>query len=377
MVGVTGTKGKSTTVELISTILEEAGFKTALLSSVRKKIGNNFEYNQTQNTMPGRFFIQKFLNQAKKEKCQFAILEVTSQGVLQHRHKFIDFNSAVFLNLHPEHIESHGSYEAYRAAKVSFFDYVAKKSKKTNKIFIINSEHHEAGHFRKSAEGGGEVLSFSRLEFIKEFSKNHEIIFPNWFNGDFNLENAAAAAKFAETQGINKEIILKALKNFKGVAGRMEFIQKEPFKVIVDYAHTPDSLRAVYSSLKKEYNHTNLICVLGSSGGGRDKWKRPEFGKIASDLCDEIILTNEDPHDEIPESILNEISSGIRRGKDYRKIIDRAEAIKTAISLARPQDVIIITGKGSEHWLRLANGKKIPWSDKETAEKAISEIKGR
>ena len=143
----------------------------------------------------------------------------------------------------------------------------------------------------------------------------------------------------------------------------MEFIQKEPFGVVVDYAHTPDSLEAVYETLKKDSH--KLICVWGAAGGGRDKWKRPEFGRIAGEHCDEIILTDEDPYEEDPQKIIKEVVSGIKQSRPVTKILDRKEAIKTALSKAGKGDIVVITGKGSETSMAVVGGKKIPWSDKE------------
>ena len=173
--------------------------------------------------------------------------------------------------------------------------------------------------------------------------------------------------------------ILEKVANIKG---RMEYVQKNPFAVVVDYAHTPESLIQVYQTLKSEIlnpkSETNskfkiqnskrkLICVLGAAGGGRDKWKRPEFGKIASLYCDQIILTDEDPYDENPRTILEEVRSGISREKiqTTKEILDRKEGIKTAISMAEQGDVVVITGKGSETSMAVAGGKKIPWSDRD------------
>ncbi|MST04176.1 MAG: UDP-N-acetylmuramoyl-L-alanyl-D-glutamate--2,6-diaminopimelate ligase [Candidatus Pacebacteria bacterium] len=370
VIGITGTKGKSTTAEILYFILKSAGFKTAMLSSANLKVGDIEEINPTSNTMPGRFFIQKFLYQAKKSGCKFAILEVTSQGVVQYRDRFIDFDCGIFLNIHPEHIEYHGSFENYLNAKLKFFDNVATKSRKKEKLFITNIRDKESEKFASIAKGFGRIIKFNSLEIREKLFSGKEV-FKNWFDSDFNIENASAATSIALELGVSKEKIISAISAFVGVSGRMEFVTKNPFEVIVDYAHTPDSMQAVYSSLKKMRPNRKLICVFGSAGGGRDKWKRPEFGKIASDYCDEIILTNEDPYDENPEEILNEISKGIYNHKKYQKIIDRGEAIKIAISLAKSQDVVVITGKGSERSIRVAKGKKISWSDKEAVQKLI------
>ena len=367
MIGITGTKGKTTVVELLKFILEKSGQKTTALSSI----------NSTSNTMPGRFFIQRFLRRAVDSGCKYALIEVTSEGVKLGRHRFINWDGAVFINLHPEHIESHGSFEKYREAKVSFFEYVrdchvgpkdfgpprndrdrhcerlegAKQS-----LFFINKDDENSNYFIKAAGGEEKVISFSKSDL------------PSNLIGEFNKYNVGAAVAVAKLLGINDEIIKQAVAEFSGVSGRMEFIQKEPFAVVVDYAHTPDSLREVYKTLRSEFGNSKLICVLGSAGGGRDKWKRPEMGKIAAEYCDKIILTNEDPYNENPETILDEIVSGFSKSQipnpKSQKILDRKEAIKKAIDLAQSKDVVVITGKGSEKYIHIANGKKISWSDR-------------
>ncbi|MDI6821058.1 MAG: UDP-N-acetylmuramoyl-L-alanyl-D-glutamate--2,6-diaminopimelate ligase [Patescibacteria group bacterium] len=391
VVGITGTKGKSTVIELINAILESAGKKTALLSSVRKKVGGRESKNVSGNTMPGRFAIQSFLREATDAGCDYALIEVTSQGVLQFRHQFIDWNAAIFTNLAPEHIEAHGSFEKYRDAKVRFFKYL-NKSKKQKKYFFINEEDANHRYFEEAAKNifGSEVIFFSRERFIKEDlwshydlnSKESRRLISEWLLADFNLENASAAVSFARSQNISWGAIKKALENFKGVPGRLEFIQKTPFAVVIDYVHTPDSLKKVYEILEPSSfsprSQGEMICVLGSAGGGRDKWKRPEMGKIAASFCDKIILTNEDPYDENPSDILKQIENGFLEApksrvnpQNYFKILDRRQAIKKAISLAKKGDVVVITGKGSEQFIHLEKGKKIPWNEKRAVEDAL------
>lgn len=367
VLGVTGTKGKSTTVELINALLEAAGKKTAVISSLRFKIDKENQKNKTGMTMPGRFFIQKLLRQAVNAGCDYALVEVTSQGILQHRHQFIDWDAAMFLNLQPEHIEAHGSFEKYREAKVSFFRYVAEKSRKKNKLFFVNEDDASREYFVSAVGTRGKIKYYSREEFIEKDLDRGKISIGDWLSSQFNLENAAAAAAFAVSQGINWKLIQKTFKSFKGVPGRMEMIQEKPFRVVIDYAHTPDSLEKIYQvffSQRSNGGGQKLICVLGSAGGGRDKWKRPAMGKIAAEYCQAIFLTNEDPYDENPEEILDQIESGVKKKTKVYKILDRREAIKKALDLARKGDTVIITGKGSESWLHLAQGKKIPWCER-------------
>lgn len=370
VIGVTGTKGKSTVIELISAILEAANKKTAVISSVRFKNDLLSSRNLTGMTMPGRFLLQKLLFEAAQNSCDYAIMEVTSQGVLQHRHRFIDFDAAILTNLEPEHIEAHGSYENYRDSKVKFFRDVASRSLKKTKLFFINSEILDKDYFLKAAEGKGRIILFEKGDVQKMKIKTKLL-------GEFNLENIAATIAFARSRNIDWETIRSAIENFDGVPGRLEFVQKIPFSVIIDYAHTPDSLEKVYKTLKaKSYKlkASKLICVLGSAGGGRDVWKRPVMGEIAAKYCDQIILTNEDPFDEDPAEIINQIESGIppEQRKKSQKIIDRKAAIKKAIQSAKKGDTVIITGKGSEPYLRSAGGKKIPWNEREIVLKILN-----
>ncbi|MBU2101173.1 hypothetical protein KKH05_00380 [Patescibacteria group bacterium] len=350
VIGVTGTKGKTTTLELINAGLEASGEKTALLSSLRIKIGEETKPNLSGNTQPGRFYVQYFIREAIKKECRYVLLEVGSEGVVRHRHRFIDFDIAAFVNIHPEHIESHGSFEKYREAKLSFFRYVGESWSKKDKKFFVNQEDRSADHFIKAAGNNDVILTTKTNKSLKML-------------GDFNLDNAGVAEAVLRNLGVDDEVIKKAFENFSGVSGRMEYVQKEPFAVVVDYAHTPDSLEAVYKNLKSEKG--NLICVLGSAGGGRDKWKRPKMGSIAANYCTEIILTDEDPFDEDPMEIVEEIRVGMpeKRAKDAEIILDREQAIRRGISLAKKGDVVVITGKGSELSIRVKNGKKIPWSD--------------
>jgi len=371
VIGVTGTKGKSTVVELINFILESAGKKTAISSSVRFKVNGFSKPNLTGMSMPGRFFIQQFLYEAVKKECQYAIIEVTSQGILQHRHRFIDFDAAVLTNLEPEHIEAHGSFENYRNSKVRFFRDVAERSRKRMKFFLINTDARDKEYFVDAAKGYGEIAIYDKKDIMRIKMKTRLI-------GEFNFENIAAAVSLARSIGIEWEAIREGVELFNGVPGRLEFVQKIPYSVIIDYAHTPDSLEKVYQTVKKSVIKKSglgkMICVLGAAGGGRDMWKRAVMGEIAAKYCDHILLTNEDPFDEDPAEILNHIEAGILNDykKKVKKIIDRKEAIRSAIKMAKKGDAVIITGKGSEPYMRVAGGKKISWNEKEIVAKIIN-----
>ena len=394
VIGVTGTNGKSTVVDLISQILApQLRGKVASMSSVRFRIGDREQKNILKMTMPGRMKIQKFLKQAIKEDCKYAVLEITSEGIKQFRHKFIDFDAAVFTNLTPEHIEAHKGFENYKKAKGKLFEVLAKSPKKNlprgsegtlrGKFAVINIDDDNADYFLNLCKNI-KVYKYA-IDKDTEFTPG-KINLQISLLGKFNLYNALAAYCAGLGLGIEKNKILDVLKTAKGVPGRMEIVIDKPFRVFVDYAHTPDSLEKAYQTVgnsKFEIRNSNLICVLGSCGGGRDKWKRPEMGKIAGEYCDKIVLTNEDPYDENPDLILRDIESGfseIRNSKfeirNLYKIIDRREAINKALSLAKDENTVIITGKGCEPWICVANGKKIAWDDREVVKEEFKKIYG-
>jgi len=361
LIGVTGTNGKTTTTEMIVEIFEKTGKKIALLNSIRFKIGEKEEINKLRMTMPGRFFIQRFLKKAVKKGCQFAILEVTSEGIKQHRHRFLDFKVAVFTNLAPEHIEAHGSFEKYREAKGKFF-------KATKEIHVINAEDENSDYFLKFPAKRKITYGLKKGDINLENTKI-KLKLP----GEFNLYNALAAISVAISQGIDKDFAIKVLEEFRGVPGRMEEVISKPFKVIVDYAFTPNALEKVYFTLLNEKIRANsqLICILGACGGGRDKWKRPVLGEIAARYCDKVIVTNEDPYNEDPWQIIEQVASGTK-GK-AKKILDRREAIRTALKLAKEGDIVVITGKGCEPSI-CVKGKKIPWDDREVVKEEFKNL---
>jgi len=359
VIAVTGTKGKSSVTEILNAILEEAGYKTAVSNTIRFKVGEKSERNLYKMSMPGRFFIQKFIRKAVDAKCDYAIVEVTSQGAELFRHRFIDFDGLIFTNLAPEHIESHGSYEKYVAAKLSIADAVVK-SRKQKTILVANADDKESPKFL--AKNFGEKYVFSLSD-----TKNYKTP----LTGDFNMLNVLAAATYAETQNIPKEKIMRALEKFSEIPGRVERINEgQNFDVIVDYAHTPESLQALYDAFRGH----RRICVLGNTGGGRDVWKRDKMAKIAKNECDEIILTNEDPYDDDPKKIVSDMASAIPDANPI-VIMDRREAIFKAISLAHSGDAVLITGKGTDPYIMGKNGTKIPWSDANVAREELKKLK--
>jgi len=384
VIGVTGTNGKSTVVDLITRILEESGEKVCSLSSIRFKIGKKEQINDLKMTMPGRFMIQKYLKEAVVSGCRYAVLEVTSEGIKQHRHRFINFQTAIFTNLTPEHIESHGSFEKYREAKGKLF-------KATKKIHILNLDDENSEYFLqfpadlKIGYGINLNKKFNIGEIVKAenpITTETGIKFrvkDNNFKlnllGFFNIYNCLAAIAFAKSQKIPLKICKKALEKVKVIPGRMEEIIQKPFKVFIDYAFTPNALEKVYQTIIKNFKPKKLICVLGAAGGGRDKWKRPVLGELAGKYCDQIIITNEDPYDEDPLQILSAIKSGVISCKlpITNEILDRREAIRKSLKLAQSGDLVIITGKGCETSIA-EKDKKIPWDDRKVVREEFRKL---
>ena len=406
VIGVTGTKGKTTVVHLLHDILASSGEKVASLSSLRFRIGEREEENQLKMTMPGRFFLQKFLRRAVRAGCRWAVIEVTSQGIAQSRHRFIKFGAAVMTNVAPEHIEAHGSFERYLRSKLDLFWRLRPSA-----VAIINRDDPQSRRF--CAATAAVPLLYGRMGIdvkIKSWPVREVVIGSNGISFDigdqqftstliaeFNFYNILAAITTGLSQHLRLEKMARAVAEFSGVAGRMEFIARQPFAVVVDYAHTPDSLRSVYQTLRSEGQTANgkrqkingkrqktkaegrrMICVLGSAGGGRDRWKRPELGKIAAEFCEEIILTNEDPYDEDQTAILEEIASGLplcpkpkTQNPRPQKILDRRTAIQAALQSAKPGDTVVITGKGAEPWIMGRDGGKIPWDDRAVAREEL------
>ena len=375
VVAVTGTKGKSSVTEIVNAILEEAGYKTALSNTIRFKIGESSERNLYKMSMPGRFFIQRFIRRAVNAGCAYVVLEVTSQGASLYRHRFIDFDALIFTNIAPEHIEAHGSFENYVRAKLSIGEAAANSSKKRT-VLVANADDKVTNLFLEKDFAEKRLYS---LEDAKPFALNKEGFdmtvrgtkIHSLLSGEFNIYNELAAITFAESEGIFMETCKKAIEKFSLIRGRVEKVDAgQDFTVIVDYAHTPDSLQKLYDVFKG----TRRICVLGNTGGGRDTWKRDEMAQIAEKECDEIILTNEDPYDDDPMKIVRDMAQAITKKKPHI-IMDRREAINKALSMAAKGDSVLITGKGTDPYIMGPKNSKIPWSDAEVAREELLKIK--
>ncbi len=374
IVGITGTKGKSTTCELVRAILTEAGYRTALASTIHFSIGEKSERNLFKMTMPGRFFLQAFLRKAVDAGMTHAVIEMTSEGAKQFRHRAIEMNALIFTNLAPEHLESHGGMEKYVAAKFSIAEALAHSPKRPRTIVANGDDAYGEKFLSISVE---ERRPFYLYE-AEPYSVDDRGVRFLWrgelfsvpLPGLFNLKNILAALTLGETLKVPQATMKKALEHIPQISGRAERVEKgQPFSVIVDYAHTPESLKALYET----YHSHRIIGVLGATGGGRDSWKRKEMGKLASEACDIAILTNEDPYDEDPRHIMEEVASGFTKKKP-RMVMSRRDAIAESLKEARPGDAVLITGKGTDPYIMGARGSKEAWSDRMVAEEELQKL---
>lgn len=368
VIGVTGTKGKSTVAELINALLEADGKRTAVAGTIRFKIDEHTEPNLYKMTMPGRFFVQKFLRRAVDAGCDVAILEMTSEAVKQYRHKFINLDALVFTNLSPEHIESHGSFEKYVAAKFELAKSLESSPKRPRRIIANSDDDHGALFLSVNVE---QKIPYSlkdtelytlKKEGVSIVLEGMTIRTP--LVGLFNVYNSLAAIACARSFGVSLKTCVAAFSDLTPIHGRVEQFTSpkgsaKNITAVVDYAHTPDSLTQLYQAFPKNYK----VCILGNTGGGRDTWKRPEMGKIAGEYCAQIILTNEDPYDENPLAIVESMKRGVEDQSKVHIIMDRREAIRTALTEAPDNAVVLISGKGTDPYIMGPRNSKTPWSD--------------
>ncbi|MBL7057771.1 UDP-N-acetylmuramyl-tripeptide synthetase [Patescibacteria group bacterium] len=417
VIGVTGTTGKTTSVYLMAEMFRECGLKVGYTSTAMFSNGDRDWLNDKKMTMLGRFFTQKMLSQMVKNGCRYVIIETTSEGIVQFRHRFIDYDVLVFTGLYSEHLESHGGFENYKQAKGLLFAHLEKckvkhiddqknvltglskneksEAKRVEKIIIANGDDDYCDYFLrfwaekkykikskkfevksgedKLLENKIEEISINKLKVNKlgmQFELYPIYDFELYMLGEFNVMNVSFGIVAAYTQNLKMVKIKNYLKKIRGVPGRLEQLDfGQNFKIIVDYAFEPVALHKLFDIVNAKLRGGRVIHVLGSAGGGRDVARRPELGKISAQNADIVIVTNEDPYDEDPLKIMIDVAVGAKKGgkkedKDLYIIEDRRKAIFKALSLAKKNDVVLVTGKGSEQAICVKNGETIPWDDR-------------
>lgn len=400
VVGVTGTDGKTTTTFLAAAVLEAAGISTGFITTAALKVGLLQSANPEHVTTPEAPQLQLMLRAMVGSGNRAAVVETTSHGLALNRVAEIAYDVAVFTNLSHEHLELHGTFEAYREAKLSLFarlgDELGPKRlpRAWPRAAIVNADDAAAPLFIRTAErAGARVVTYGespsacvragradeargRLRF--------DVTTPRWSGpvelgllGRFNVQNALAAVAVGEALELEPDRIREGLRRVSGVPGRMERIDcGQPFTVIVDYAHSPASLQKVLDILAPTAPG-GLIAVFGSAGE-RDVQKRPMMGLVAGERCRLVVVTEEDPRGENSASILDEIAAGAEaagklRGRDLLCIVDRRTAIEAAFERARPGDVVLLAGKGHEQTIIMADGPR-PWDERSEAMAALGRL---
>lgn len=383
VIAVTGTKGKSTVTELIATILAAHGAKVASLSTIQFRVGDDIRRNLHKMTMPGRFFVQQFLRNAVDAECDYAVIEMTSEGAKQFRHRFIELDALVFTNLSPEHIESHGSFEKYKQAKLAIAHQLERSRKQPRYIVANTDDEHGADFLAIDVE---EKLPYGLASLkLHTLHKDgiglifndggEEVTVRTPLVGLFNVYNVLAAITLTRALGVPLSTVERALRSLPPIRGRVERIASpagasKRVTAVVDYAHTPDSLEKLY----RAFTDAPKVCVLGNTGGGRDTWKRPEMAAIAEHHCEYIVLTNEDPYDEDPRAIVEEMAAAIEDASKYEIIMDRRLAIREAIDRAPDGGYVIVSGKGTDPYIMGPYNSKQPWSDAEVVTDELQHI---
>ncbi len=403
VIGVTGTKGKSSTCRFVASALEAGGHKVGLFSTVEFQIGEKRWLNDRKMTMLGRGEIQKMLKDMVKAGCDYAVIETSSEGILQYRHYGLCYDVAVFTNLGTEHSERHGGFENLKEDKGKMFAALNFGHKKINgqkikKVIVANVDDSHSEYYlsfpadekwgygveAKNNNGVEEDKTLSaRSISLKENGSEYFVANQKYIlnlPGQFNIYNSLAATAVAFSQGITPNKVAEGLEKVTIIPGRMEMIEEgQNFKVIVDYAHEPMSLTELFTALRQMVGNHKIIALVGSDGGGRDVGKREKMGEIAGKLVDMVIITDVNCFDEDPVQIAEMLAKGARKawkkdGLDLLIEVDRRKAIALGLSKAQPGDVVVITAKGTEPVIAVAGGKRIPWDDRLVAREELKKF---
>ncbi len=376
LIGITGTNGKTTTCTLLHQLFENMNFKSGLISTVKYAYPGFSE--DSSHTTPDPIKLNHLLAQMVDAQCEYVFMEVSSHALDQQRTEGIFFSGGVFTNLSHDHLDYHNTFKSYLNCKKSFFDGLSKNAfaiynedDKNGKVMVQNCAASKIGYSLYSLAGvKGKILSNS-IEGLQLIINDQEVF--TRLVGKYNAYNIMAAYAVAIELEVDRDDVLLGLSTLKGAEGRFELLKGTKKKVygIVDYAHTPDALEKILSTLvelrKKE---TRLITVIGC-GGNRDVVKRPKMAYIASTLSDQVLITSDNPRNEKPDDILDDMEKGLEGLEDnVIRIVDRRQAIKTAVVLAKDEDIILVAGKGHEKYQDI-NGVKSPFDDIEELKKLL------
>lgn len=373
VIAVTGTNGKTTTINYINEILKEAGHKTAMFSTALIEVDGDTQLNDLNATVGTTERMQEFFRDAKNAGVDYVVLEITSHALQQHKLDGVPIEVAVMTNLTQDHLDYHKTMDEYAAAKAKLF-------KGEPKFIVLNRDDAWYDYYNKFPAGaqkityGKHLEAEAKIDYTKLYKKGSEatividhqtkLDLATALPGTFNIYNMTAAASVAYLLGIKLDDIVEGVANLEGVPGRFERVAEGlGYDVVVDYAHTPDALEQLLQAAK-EVTKNRTILVFGATGD-RDKTKRPIMGEIAARLADRIILTDEESYNEDPQAIRDQVRDGIETAGATAKLTeipDRREAIEKALSIATKDDIVLITGMGHEQF-RIVNGEKLPWND--------------
>ena len=375
LVGVTGTNGKTTTATLLYDMFMAMGYKAGLISTVVYRIGERSI--ASTHTTPDSIRLNQMMREMVDEGCDYCFMEVSSHAAAQHRIEALHFAGALFSNLTHDHLDYHGTYKEYIRAKKSFFDALSKEAWAVVNIDDRNGEvmlqNCDAKHYRLSLRSMADFRT-KIIEMLPDGMLLHIDNQEVWvkFTGRFNAYNLTTVYAAATLLGIDKLEVLTTLSKLTPVAGRFESIIAEDRTIaIVDYAHTPDALENVLQTIEEVRRDEQRLFVVCGCGGDRDKTKRPEMAAIAVKYATTAVFTSDNPRTESPEAILDDVVAGVGTAKNWLRITDRREAIRTAAMLAHAGDIILIAGKGHEDY-QIIGTEKHHFDDREEIRNAFS-----
>jgi UDP-N-acetylmuramyl-tripeptide synthetase len=382
VIAVTGTNGKTTTICYLNEILKSAGYKTALFSTAVIEMTGESRLNDLNATVALTSEMQQFLKEAKQNEVDYVLIEATSHALDQHKLDTIPIECAIMTNLTQDHLDYHNTMDNYAAAKAKLFQ--------MNPRYIVLNRDDEWFEYFNTFDASEHKITYGTHEeseaqitgvkLYKKGSEAHIVVdhqtplhVGSFLPGKYNVYNYCAAASAAYVMGVSLDAIVDGIATLESIPGRFERVPTEKsYEVIVDYAHTPDALEQLLATVKNMTKH-RVILVFGACGD-RDKEKRPIMGEVAARLADRVIVTDEESYGEEPGGIRAAVLEGIKKAGGEAKteeIDDREEAIKKALSIARKDDIVLITGMGHEQY-RIIKGERIPWNDAEIVKKILT-----